>query len=250
MTFSSLSLKSPWILACIVLLVGVTGFFGWRAYTHARAYGHIENPRVAHHHFGLKLLQDGELVDFSEPQYQEEYVKGQCSAELTETPIHFHDGVGDIVHIHWANIRGGEVLKYYGLNLIDDRRELGTREDTGDVVDIRGDLIPASESQTYWVYTGSATDYQSREMEEFLPQDLETFFGRQSSLSTHKHGFDVIHVQAQESDPDTPSQEELEDIQNYLGQVVIFNQDTAPEEQEITEHFESFTPLSPSVCGG
>ena len=243
MTFSSF--KSPWILACIVLLVGVTGFFGWRAYTHAQTYGHIENPKVAHHHFGLKLLRDNEPIDFSEPQYQEEYVKGQCSAELTETPIHFHDGNGDTVHIHWTNIRGGEVLKYYGLNLLDDQRELGTREDTGDIVDIKGDLIPASTSEAYWVYTGSATDYESREIENFLRQDLETFFGRQSSLSAHTH---ALHTQADTAD--TPSQEELQDIQNHLGNVVIFNQDSAPEEEEIVAQFESFTPLSPSVCGG
>jgi protein-disulfide isomerase len=59
---------------------------------------------VFHAHINLKVLVNGKPVDFSQDKYQSKEGK-----ELDQN-IHFHDGVGDIVHIHKQAVKIGELF--------------------------------------------------------------------------------------------------------------------------------------------
>lgn len=245
----------------VALLIGGAGFM---LYSHSQMNKEEEmrGPLVAHHHLRMQLLVEGEAVDFGQEQFQEPYTKGQCSAGLTETPIHFHDGRDQFVHIHWDKITGGQVLKYYGLNLIGgDENEFTYQPERNIIpttVPIRGQLIPTPAKDTnYWVYTGSESDYQERGIDEFTSQDLEEFFGVKSQITIGREQEDEfslkhLHGHAQETiDGEAePTQDELKALNNVLGDVVIFAQEEEPAEEEIQARFEKMLPLENSTCGG
>ena len=46
------------------------------------------------------------------------------------------------------------------------------------------------------------------------------------------------------------TEEELKEINNLLGNVVIFVQSTEPTQEQIKKQFDVLEPLSPSTCGG
>lgn len=74
----------------------------------------ILRPRADHYHFRWLLAVEGELVDFSTGNFQMPTGGDTCSAALATEPFHFHDGVGQWVHVHWADLTGESLLKYYG----------------------------------------------------------------------------------------------------------------------------------------
>ncbi len=56
---------------------------------------------------------------------------------------------------------------------------------------------------------------------------------------------------SQSSSPSpTKTEEELKEINNLIGNVVIFVQASEPTNEQIKSRFDNLTPLSPSVCGG
>jgi hypothetical protein len=237
----------------------------------------IANPTLSHHHFRLQIIIDGEGVDFSKAEFQEDYVKGVCTGELTQTPIHFHDFKDQFVHIHWANITGGQVLKYYGLNLIGGNDQIMGYQTNLDgkwwpqPLPIRGQLIPVIRNdQKIWVYAGDENGYESKSVDSFLDLDLESFFGVKSGLTniqamnwnlitplqTLAHSDNGIIKQTQNTNSNKTekdielSQDELKDLNNLIGNVVIFIQNNEPSDQEIKDRFDNLVPLEQSVCGG
>lgn len=64
-----------------------------------------------HTHFNIRVLIDGKPIDFSLPKYQSKEGK-----DLDEA-IHFHDGVGDLVHIHKKGATLGQLFTSLGMNL-------------------------------------------------------------------------------------------------------------------------------------
>lgn len=247
----------------LVLLIG--GFYG---YLYASTPSHLRNPEFEHYHLRTQIVVDGELVDFSREEFQEEYDK-TCSAELTGQPVDFHDDTDQMAHVHWRGVTGGEFLKFYGWNLIgggDD--SLGRRYDQGMMrmhyIDTAGDLLPEiPENAKYYVYVGDANSYEQKEWDEFLDMDLEDFLGKKSYLNTNSetsfNPFDWVTQRAYahgteddgHGEPELENDEEkLERINNLIGNVVIFVQDTEPTEQQIQERFANLVPLSDSVCGG
>lgn len=230
--------------------------------------GHIRVPQYDHYHFRTQIVVDGQPVNFAEDKFQQTY-PGACSEEISESPIHFHDGLDQITHIHWDGITGGEVLKYYGWNFIGGRNDsLGTRFDTGfgkvANVPILGNLLPAiPEGSNFYVYTGDQDQYTRREWNDFLNQDLEYFFGKKVQM-VQAGGFDLsallfkkasAHAGHDHSADATLtntdlSQEQLEQINNLIGNVVIFVQPNEPSDEQIKERFNNLVPLQPSACGG
>jgi hypothetical protein len=239
----------------------------------------INYPKVDHIHFRMQYIYHGAAENFADSRYQEPYEKNQCSGRITESPIHFHDNVDQIVHVHWKNITGGQVLKYYGLNKIGGLDNLlGFRWDeirqnyrlTN--INIYGKLLPqpTAEDKIY-IYTGEKGNFTKRSVEDWTEQTLEVFFNKKSQLSAQFNILGSIEAQAQTlpktgqvqqaSNSNTvldsltenqsqPSEDELEQINNLLGNVVIFVQQDEPTEVEVANRFDMLQPLSLSTCGG
>jgi len=253
-------------LLILVLLAG--GFYG---YLYASTPSHLRSPEFEHYHLRAQIVVDGELVDFSREEFQEEYDATSCSAEITGQPIDFHDDTDQMAHVHWRGITGGEFLKFYGWNLIGGEDDsLGRRYDQGMMsmhrIETAGSLLPeAPEGADYYIYVGDKDGYEQKDWNEFLNMDLEDFLGKKSfpnngedtsfnvfdlfTQKTYAHGGVEVdeHDEAVEGEDD---QERLERINNLIGNVVIFAQDTEPTDEQILERFNNLVPLHDSVCGG
>jgi len=228
---------------------------------------HLRNPEFAHHHFRIQMWVEGEYIDFGQDRFQEGYDDTSCGAGLTETPIHFHDNKDQLVHIHWDRIRGGEVLKYYGMNRIGGPDGyLGFRFDTGlfDRIPIFDNVLPESNQPMYVYQILEDGTVVERSYKDFLDQDLETFFGRKSSLTIQREevqsneSFNFLAIKANaHNDVSTTSEEdkeyteqELREINNLLGDVLIYIQNEKPSPEKVEQDAQNFVELGVSSCGG
>lgn len=275
-TKSSSRQAKPWkrllaLPAAIILsLIIVAG--SYVGYLYAATPLSIREPLYEHYHFRMSLNVDGKEINFAESKYQEGYSKDNCNAALTTHPIHFHDSKNHFVHIHWEGMTGGQVLKYYGWNFTGGTLgSMGYRFDDGLMlkkVPIQGDVLPTLPNDAkFYVYTGNADTYTEKKFEDFTKQDLEKFFNKESNSPAHKlnqqkrsslldkvtpktyaHGTEEEH--AAESTDGNLSHEQLERLNNLIGDVVIFVQEDKPSSDQIKDRFENLTPLGESTCAG
>jgi hypothetical protein len=259
------------LIAVIVLVLFVAAGFG---YAFASTPGNIRNPGFEHLHFRMQLMVNGKAENFAGKQYQQGYAADNCNAALTLNPIHFHDNKDQFVHIHWANITGGQVLKYYGWNEIGGTDGLmGYRFDTFPnlvAVPIHGPALPKlPKDAKFYVYTGDQNSYKQRDYQDFLHTDLETFFNKQSTIQqkdslslldklfpkasaqdmTGMEGMDMTDTTKQVQSV-THTQDELKRLNNVIGSVVIFVQKDKPTDQQIKAKFDNLLPVSESACAG
>lgn len=82
-----------------------------------------------HTHFNLKVVLNGQAIDFTLPKYQS--VEGKEPDES----IHFHDGKGDLVHIHKKGVSLGELFNSLKITFGKDcfADDLGNKYCTGGV---------------------------------------------------------------------------------------------------------------------
>jgi hypothetical protein len=248
------------IVVAVTLFAG--GLYG---YLYASTPVHIRKPAFQHYHFRTQILADGKAVDFSKEEFQKETTTAvSCSAAVGGTPIDFHDHVDQLTHVHWAGMTGGEFLKYFGWNFIGGSDGvLGRRYDAGRVpqpVKIHGKLLPAiPEKTSFYIYTGDTDGYQQKSWNDFLNQDLETFFGKKSKVG-HGEGVSFnplnwlfpkvnAHGDVIDEGPSDKSEEELTRINNLIGNVVIFAQEKEPAQDQIKARFDNLVPLHDSTCG-
>jgi len=265
-------LKNKYLIRVGLLIVaGLLVFSAYYGYLYASTAGHMRMPTLDHYHFRTQLLVEGEIVDFSDDKFQQEYDKDTCSADLSGTPIDFHDSVGQMTHVHWGGITGGELLKYYGWNLIGgDDDSMGTRFDQGFIsmhnIPIYGDLLPdIPEGSNFYLYSGDEHGFEVGDWDKFLKSDLEDFFGVQSLLHDDDEatGFNILDLfsdtayahgevvdEHSEDDPNESDEERLTRINNLIGNIVIFVQVDVPSNEEVAERFENLIPLMDSTCGG
>ncbi len=249
------------ILAAAVLLAG--GLYG---YLYTSTPEHIRKPSYQHYHFRTQILVDGRAVDFSKDEFEKETVASTtCSAAVGGVPIDFHDKMDQLTHVHWNGMTGGEFLKYFGWNFSGGSDELlGRRYDDGlmpNSVKIYGKLLPSiSEKTNFYVYVGDKNDYQQKSWDDFLKQDLETFFGKKSNIGhSEEVSFSNVlnwifpkasaHGGEIDEHPSSKSEEELTRINNLVGNVVIFAQDKEPTKEQIKGRFDNLAPLHESTCG-
>ena len=270
------SRKAKFLLAFITLIlfifIGTLGFFSWAS------PASITFPKQDHAHFRLQYVFLGQNENFGSSKYQVDYVKGVCSAGLTDSLIHFHDNTDQIVHLHWQKITGGQILKFYGLN------QIGGLDDTlgfqmnglnlPTKAPIHVTILPKPRTEDkFFVYTGEPSSWQKKDFKDFVRLDLETFFGVESIIrknienaekisnsKTNSKNFGTITVSADTENnqitnsnqtKSTPkTEEELKKINNFLGNVLIFVQPNEPTKEEIQAKFDNLTPLHDSVCGG
>lgn len=255
------------IFGVLLLIFGI--YYG---YLYTSTPAHMRSPILEHYHFRTQIIVGGEEVDFSSHEFQEEYDASSCSVELTGQPIDFHDEDGQMTHIHWKGVTGGEFLKYYGWNLIGGRDDsLGTRFDQGMMrmhnIPIKDQLLPdVADNFDYYIYIGDEYEYEQKNWDEFLSADLEDFFGVESLLNTDsdESSFNILdlfterayaHDGVDDGDEEVVDGEETEEerltrINNLVGNVVIFAQESEPTNEEIQARFNNLTPLTESTCGG
>jgi hypothetical protein len=251
-------------------LVGVAGLLliasGVYGYTYASTPAHIRKPTYQHYHFRTQILVGGKAVDFSKDEFQKETgTSTTCSAEVGSVPIDFHDKMDQLTHVHWNGMTGGEFLKDFGWNYIGGNDELlGRRYDDGVKpleVNIYGKYLPQlPEKSNFYVYIGDKDAYEQKSWDNFLNQDLETFFGKKSNIGhseevSSSSFLDKIfprayaHGEVMDEHASDKSEEELTRINNLVGNVVIFAQEKAPSSQQINERFDKLVPLHESTCG-
>lgn len=248
------------IVVAVVLLAG--GVYG---YLYASTPEHIRKPSYQHYHFRTQISIEGKAVDFSKDEFQKEVATSTtCSAAVGGVPIDFHDKMDQVTHVHWAGMTGGEFLKYFGWNFIGGNdASLGRRYDAGlkpSSVKIYGKLLPSTADKTnFYVYVGDKNSYQQKSWNDFLNQDLETFFGKQSNIG---HGDGVsfnpldwlfpkaeAHGGVMDEHPSSKSEEELTRINNLVGNVVIFAQQKEPTKEQVKARFDNLVALHDSTCG-
>ncbi len=285
-------------IAIIILPILVLGsIFLWTP-------ANVRFPKFDHSHFRMQYIFQGQPEDFGSPRYQVEYSKDSCTGEIPNAPLHFHDQRDHFVHNHWQKVTGAQVLKYYGLNKIDIIDQyMGIRFDDllqykWTPVPIHSNSLPKpKDGDKFFIYTGKKGDFKKRDFQQFLSQDLEQFFGVDSSIrktleedqkskkinflelnaiahngvehsnqtEAQKHELEVkeeaklkAEVEARNNQSQLPktatpvvnTDEELKDINNLLGDVIIFVQKEEPTEAQINSRFDAMVPLSPSTCGG
>ena len=239
---------------------------GWYGYLYASTPEHIRKPTYQHYHFRTQIVVEGKAVDFSEDKFQEETGQATaCSAEVGSIPIDFHDKIDQLTHVHWNGMTGGEFLKYFGWNFIGGNEDLlGRRYDDGIVpqpVKIFGNLLPdTAEKAKFYIYVGDHNSYKQKKWDDFLNQDLETFFGKKSNIG---HSDEVstnniinllipsalAHGGGIDKNPSKKSEKELKRINNLIGNVVIFAQEERPSDEQIKARFNDLVPLHDSTCG-
>lgn len=263
------SKKLTVILGIIIMLLVIP--VAYMGYLYVSSPAVIRGPKQEHYHFRMQILVNGKAEDFSAKKYQTGYSKDNCSANLTELPIHFHDNKDQFTHIHWEGMTGGMVMKYYGWNYIGGMNgALGYKvDDLSDIqkVNIHGNMLPAvPKDATFFIYTGSEKGYKQRSLDDWKRQDLEQFFGVTSNFPGHtlnKNGGDPLSSvlfptasansasgPGQATRPNETEQERLTRINNLIGNVVIFVQKDQPTQQQIKDRFNNLAPLSDSSCGG
>ena len=248
------------VLAVVVLVGGAYG------YLYASTPEHIRKPTYQHYHFRTQILVDGKAVDFSKDEFQKETAASTtCSAAVGGVPIDFHDKMDQLTHVHWNGMTGGEFLKYFGWNYIGGSDDLlGRRYDAGAIpqsVKVYGKLLPSvPDNDNFFVYIGDKNNYQQKSWNDFLKQDLETFFGKKSNIG---HSEEVssnavwdwlfpkafAHGEIMDEHPSSKSEEELTRINNVVGNVVIFAQEQEPTKEQIKARFDNLVPLHDSTCG-
>jgi len=250
------------LFGLLALVILVTVGYG---YIYFSTPTHIRKPTYQHYHFRTQILVDGKAVDFSKDEFQKETgTSTTCSAAVGSAPIDFHDKMDQFTHVHWNGMTGGEFLKDFGWNYIGGNDDvLGQRYDDGlkpSPVKIYGDLLPAvPEKSNFYVYTGDKESYQQKTWDNFLSQDLESFFGKKSNIGhSDEVSFNVsdwlfpkayAHGGVMDEHESNKSEEELTRINNLVGNVVIFVQKDEPSKEQIQERFNNLVPLHESSCG-
>jgi hypothetical protein len=288
------------VAALLLIGLGGYGFISWASPTR------FTYPKFDHLHFRMQYIFRGEAEDFGSAKYQVDYAKDICDGNLTESPIHFHDNKDQIVHIHWQGMTGGDVLKFYGLNLtggLDNTMgfqldKLFSWPPKITHVPYYNDLLPEAQGEDkYYIYTGDANSYNEKSLQDFLYQPLETFFAKESNIrknleteaklrSSRLDSLFTIPVLADHpthskeeqieidkkktekqlqnietnnnavseniqntSDP-KKTEDELKEINNLIGNVVVFVQPNKPTDEQIKARFNNLEPLGLSQCGG
>lgn len=262
--------KKSWLIkggvvAFSALLLG-GGYYG---YLYASTPEHLRNPAFEHYHFRTQIIVNGEPIDFSQKEFQEEYDKTSCSADIGGQPVDFHDGMDQMAHIHWRGVTGGEFLKYYGWNFIGGAdNQLGRRYDQGMMkmqrIDTAGKLLPTPpDNPKFYVYVGDEDGYEQKDWNDFLHMNIEDFFGKKSLLNTSNTTINIFDLFTQkvfahgmvddghqETNEGENEKDRLERINNLVGNVVLFVQENEPTAEQIKDRFANLVPLQDSVCGG
>jgi hypothetical protein len=227
-----------WVVGLILGLLTLTG--AYLGYLYAISPAAIRHPTTAHFHFRIQVLEHGQAVNFAEDKFQTPFNQDICTAALTKEPFHFHDHEDQFAHVHWAGMTGGELLKYYGWNLIGGPDGVLGYRFNGlkwpQAVPIHGQALPSlQKGETYWVYVGTADAQRPASWNDFLHRDLTSFFGSANAS-------DEAIGKSESGD--------LARLNHVLGSAVVFVQHDQPTPAQVKDRFSKLLPLPESQCAG
>lgn len=142
----------------------------------------ITFPKTTHTHAMIKFYNNGSIYKTNLFNAMSPSDQTLCSGLITSEPIHFHDNVEDIIHLHWDNITGGQVLKYLGANYIGGFNNLmGIRLDRLNKYKITPiytkdkALKPYPESLVkIYIKKVSSTNYEKVSLSDFIKLELSS----------------------------------------------------------------------------
>jgi hypothetical protein len=253
------SLNKIWVSIGLVILLVLVLAGGWLVNAFASSPNVIREPYLQHYHFRLQVLVDGKLVDFGGPKFQTPESSVSCDVALPPVPIHFHDDKNQIVHVHWDGMTGGLFLKDFGWNYVGGQDGLlGYRFDSLPQikkVPIHGNELPAvPQGDNFYVYSGDGHSYRERTFNGFLHQDFEVFFNHASNLPASKPKTGFLNwlapaAYAHEAGAANLTEPQLQQLNNLIGNAVIFVQKNKPSDAQVKDRFNHLEPLADSVCG-
>jgi hypothetical protein len=258
----------------VMAILAISGSFAFYGITPA----YIRNPESVNYSFRMQYLVEGEEKGWFESLDTTD--QDPCLSGLAELPIFIDDSNRQLVQVYWRGITGGDVLKYYGLNLSEGMDSLmGYQFLEGQVlpkrINIQGQFLPPLETnQQLYIYTVNQEGYQKVKNAEFLDQDLQIFFEKYGyqdrnapSLGNEIGSISTANLVEIDIDDGGVSDVSLvsQDSQNILinddvegdnedsrllGDVIIFVQSKEPTETDLEDRLDKFIDLENSTCKG
>jgi hypothetical protein len=240
----------------LISFISVVGLFSLTTYI-SRPY--FNNPQLTNYHLRLQLIFNGQLLPLTSQNIQEINEFKVCDLRLINKPIYQNIFNSQLFQVNWEGITGGEILKYYGLNLVGGSDDiLGFRFKSlakpQAIETLKGINVKTTKQQKTFVYQNRQDGYTKIDPLDFLFKDIELVvkksnirLNREQSQPNNIFG---IKTFAQVEKPVIQQQEfesKLSLDYDLIGNVVVFVGDSEPAEEVIIDRFNNFIPLSPKI---
>jgi hypothetical protein len=266
--------KNIFYLFWIVLVVTIVGFLG---FSFASPMS-VSFPKKETSQIRLLLSIDGNQTNFSTPQFQKP-ISQLCNQDISPYPIGAYNQSSQVLNLHWKDMTGSNILRYYGFNNKGPfKGYMGvnlTNFPNYEAVPILGELLPApKEDYNYFVYTGNQYSYTQRKRSEFLNKSITDLL---DSSNSSKNSIISINTNAQvskeknenidkeiiinqtppipvsseeSSQPSsiqTPAQPKPEE-DTVLGTIVVFIQKNEPTQEQVMLKFTNLEQAPVNLC--
>lgn len=107
----------------------------------SRVFKEFLGEKDVHYHAGFLVYKDDALLDFSDIKYMHikpcaaDEEKNHEKEEGAESPVHLHDNIGDVAHIHGPGITWGMLLQYLKLDMSTSYEVYINKEKVGSALD-------------------------------------------------------------------------------------------------------------------
>lgn len=161
---------------CVIIIIGILGF----NFASPRP---ITFPKKAEYQARLQIVVEGDAIDFSQQPFQNNALE-LCSNDIIDRPFGVYEGNSQIIHMHWENLTGANLLRNYGFkNTGPFENYLGVNLNNFpdyEPISIQGNLITTPEETfEYYVYTGNQFTYTRRDETEFLNRSIKDLLTRE-----------------------------------------------------------------------
>jgi hypothetical protein len=223
---------------------------------------HLNNPVPTFYQLRMQLVIDNNMVNFSENSFQVSSNDETCSETITKEPFYVAKNKSQLIKVRWEGLTGGEIIKYFGLNYIGGFDDiLGFRFDAFPAVSKinthgKNLNIPKKEDNMY-IYKGNRLDYTKVTTQDFLYKDLELILKKSKIRQKHDENkvnrwFDNIFVSAEGNNEISLQPQytdgQLNEINDLIGNIVVFIQDQEPTSDQVADRFANLEPLDANAC--
>jgi uncharacterized protein YneF (UPF0154 family) len=241
-------------LIILSILFGVAGF----SFVTYFSRPYFNNPVFTNYHLRLQLINNGQIVSISGQNDERTNEFKVCDLTLLNRPIYQNSFNSELFQVSWEGITGGEILKYYGLNLVggfDDVLGYRVKKNFGveAIKPFQGNGISVSKKSKVFAYFKRQDGYEKLDQLDFLFKDIELAVKKSNIRLEREHaktpGLFGIRVFAEEK-PKIEQQEfesKLSLDYDLIGNIVVFFEESEPTEDRIIDRFNNFIPLNPKI---
>jgi hypothetical protein len=250
--------RFKWVVLFLTL-IPIVATVGLISLTTFVSRPHFNNPYYTNYHLRLQLVYNGQLTTFAFENTQEANEFKVCDLNLITKPIYQNAFNSQLFKVSWEGVTGGEILKYYGLNLVGGSNEvLGYRFNDAFVpqklLTLKTlDIKPTKQHKTF-VYKNRQDGFIKLDPLDFLYKDIELVVKKSNIRllreQSQPNNFFGVKAFAQDEKPVVQQQEfesKLSLDYDLIGNVVVFIGDSEPTEEKIIDRFNNFIPLSPKI---